>query len=104
MPGKTLLNDESESVPPSRATDVPSTLKDSGFGDNPNESSRNLSPEDEISNRQNPNLPGGSLLQTITDGIEEEEPYDLPEKPSVKMVDKPELISTQLPSDYIDTA
>ena len=43
---QTSLQD-SESAPPSRATDVPSTLKDSGYGDIANESSRNLSPEDE---------------------------------------------------------
>ena len=76
---QTSLQD-SESAPPSRATDVPSTLKDSGYGDIANESSRNLSPEDEP-----PRIPGfgtghgggghghgGGLLQTITDGLEEE--------------------------------
>ena len=43
-----LLMPDSESVPPSRATDVPSTLKDSGYGDVANFSSRNETPDDDL--------------------------------------------------------
>ena len=103
---QTSLQD-SESAPPSRATDVPSTLKDSGYGDIANESSRNLSPEDEP-----PRIPGfghgghgghgGGLLQTITDGLEEESENEMYEGRKVKMADKPELISTDLPPGYIN--
>lgn len=90
--------DETESVP-SRATDVPSTLKDSGYGDVANESSRNLSPEDEAAKLPN-------LLQTITDGLEEDEEEPeraAKEKPGVKLIDKPELISPDFTPDYIDS-
>ena len=46
---------------------------------------------------------GNGLLKTITDGLEEEESENIPQKNSVKLVDKPELISTDLPSAYIDS-
>ena len=66
-----VIHDRSESVP-SRATDVPSsTLKDSGYGDVANESSRNISPED-YQPLKPPHFGGGGLLKTITDGLEEE--------------------------------
>ena len=105
-----MIHDRSESVP-SRATDVPSsTLKDSGYGDVANESSRNISPEDYQPILKPPHFGGGGLLKTITDGLEEEASSRdespagvIREKPStVKVLDRPELISSSLPSQYID--
>ena len=41
---------------------------------------------------------GGGFLQTITDDLEED--YSDQEGRKVRMVDKPELISTDLPPGY----
>ena len=87
-----LLSRDNESLP-SRATDVPSTLKDSGYGDVANESSRNETPDDSY-------LKPKSLLKTITDDLEEDQISDRP-KSAVRLVDRPELINTDLPSDFM---
>ena len=48
-------------------------------------------------------------MQTITDGLEEEplsqppQPQQPPEKHSVRLLDRPELISPNFPSDYINS-
>jgi hypothetical protein len=70
---------DSDSLPISRATDA--TLKDSGFGDSlaQDGTSRNMSPE--AASNYAPIMPaktsalasGGSFLQTITDGLEDDE-------------------------------
>ena len=84
---------DSESVP-SRATDVPSTLKDSGYGDVANFSSRNDTPDDDL------HLKPRSLLKTITDDLEEDQVSDRP-KSAVRIHDRPELINTDLPPDFM---
>ena len=83
---------DTESLP-SRATDVPSTLKDSGYGDVANESSRNETPDESY-------LKPRSLLKTITDDLEEDQTSDRP-KSAVRLVDRPELINTDLPRDFM---
>ena len=88
-----LLMPDSESVP-SRATDVPSTLKDSGYGDVANFSSRNDTPDDDL------HLKPRSLLKTITDDLEEDQVSDRP-KSAVRIHDRPELINTDLPPDFM---
>ena len=58
-----------------------------------NESSRNETPDESY-------LKPRSLLKTITDDLEEDQTSDRP-KSAVRLVDRPELINTDLPRDFM---